>query len=131
MQQATLLDDISATVGFTATCVLSAWFGGRKLYVPATAAPDHPLVSLIGSSALRALVRDFGPGDLKIPSHRTAVRFHRDRRACELFAEGWTAARVATELDIGVRRAEQLRRELTENGWLAFATGQRQRQASD
>lgn len=127
MLQATLLDDISATVGFTAACVLSAWFGGKKLYVPATATADHPLVSLIGTSALRALVAEFGGGDLKIPAHRTSVRFYRDRRACELFAEGWTPARVADELDIGVRRAEQLRRELAANGWLAFATGRRGR----
>ena len=123
MPQATLLDDICASVGYTATCVISAWFGGRKLHVPVQAHPDHPLAVLIGHAALRALVRDWAGDDLKIPTHRTAARLHRDRRACELFAEGWTPARVADDLGIGVRRAEQLRRELDANGWLAFATG--------
>ena len=127
MPQATLLDDVCTSVGYTATCVLSAWFGGRKLYVPGTARADHPLCGLLGRSALAALVRDWGGQELKIPSQRTATRMLRDRRACELFAEGWTAARVADDLGIGVRRAEQLRRELESNGWLAFATGRASR----
>ena len=125
MPQATLLDDICANVGYTATCVISAWFGGRKLHVPVRAHPDHPLASLIGASALRALVAEFGGDDLKIPTHRTAARYHRDRQACELFAEGWTPERVANDLGIGVRRAEQLRRELEANGWLAYAAGRK------
>lgn len=127
MPQATVLDDICTSVGYTATCVLSAWFGGRKLYVPGAARPDHPLVDLIGLPALRALVRDWSGQELKVPTHRTAARFERDRRACELFAEGWTAERVAIDLGIGVRRAEQLRRELEASGWLAYATGRRER----
>lgn len=127
MPHATILDDVAATVGYTAACVLCAWYGGRKLYVPGEARPDHPLVSLIGASALRALVQEFGGADLKIPSHRTVVRMYRDRQACELFAEGWTPERVANDLGIGVRRAEQLRRELEANGWLAYATGRRDR----
>ena len=123
MPKASLLDDISSVIGFTATCVLSAWYGGKNLYVPAKAGPDHPMCSLIGDSALRALVREFGSEVLAIPGDRAAGRFSRDRRISERFAEGWTPGRVADEFAISVRRAEQLRVELTEWGWVAYASG--------
>ena len=123
MHHASLLDDLSSVIGFTATNVIAAWYGGRTLYVPAKAGPDHPMCRLIGESALRALVREFGAEILRIPGDHVALRMRRDRIACERFAEGWTPARVADELGIGLRRAQQLRVELDACGWLAYAVG--------
>lgn len=123
MHPATILDDLASVIGYTATCALSAWYGGKTLYVPAKAGPDHPMSRLIGESALRALVREFGSEILKIPGDHVAIRMRRDRIACERFAEGWIPSRVADDLGIGLRRAQQLRIELEACGWLAYAVG--------
>ena len=123
MHTATLLDDLASVIGYTATCALSAWYGGKTLYVPAKASPDHLMCRLIGESALRALVREFGSEILKIPGDNTAVRMRRDRAACEGFAAGRSAACVAADLGIGLRRAQQLRGDLEACGWLAYAVG--------
>ena len=127
MPQASILDDVSSVIGFTATSVLCAWYGGCQLYVPAKAGPDHPLVDLIGEAALRALVREFGSEHLKIPGDRSTTRYRRDRSISERFAEGWTPTRVADEFGLSLRRVEQLRAELTDWGWVAYAAGRRTR----
>lgn len=118
-----VLDDLSPIVGFTATLALAAWWADRNLYVPASARPDHPLASVIGLPALRALVAEFGGQTLAIPADVQALRFRRDRAICERFAEGWTPARVADEFELSPRRAEQLRADLVARGWLDFAAG--------
>lgn len=118
-----VLDDLSPVVGFTATLALAAWWADRNLYVPASARPDHPLASVIGLPALRALVAEFGGQTLAIPADVQALRFRRDRAICERFAEGWTPARVADEFELSPRRAEQLRVDLIARGWLDFAAG--------
>lgn len=118
-----VLDDLSPVVGFTATLALAAWWADRNLYVPATARADHPLARVIGLPALRALVVEYGGQTLAIPADVQALRFRRDRAICERFAEGWTPARVADEFELSLRRAEQLRSELLERGWLEFAEG--------
>ena len=123
MMQGTILDDLAASVGYTATRAIVTWWAGRTLYVPAQLRPGHPLASIIGEPALRALVRDFGSEILKIPSDAQDGRFRRDRSICERYCEGWTTHRVADEFDISVRRAEQIRAELVERGWMDFARG--------
>lgn len=118
-----VLDDLSPVVGFTATLAIAAWWSDRNLYVPAVARADHPLVSVIGLPALRALVAEFGGQTLPIPADAQALRFRRDRAICERYAEGWTPARVADEFELSARRAEQLRADLIDRGWLDFAAG--------
>lgn len=123
MLQSTLLDDLAPVIGFTATCALAAWYGGRMLYVPSRYYPTHPLARLIGPSALRRLVEELGSEALKIPTAAGVEQMRRERRACEMYAEGQSAADVAAELLVTVRRAEQMRVELLERGWLEFAAG--------
>ena len=109
MLQSTLLDDLAPVIGFSATCALAVWYGGRMLYVPSRYYPGHPLARLIGPSALRRLVEEMGSEALKIPAAAGVDQMRRERRACEMFAEGRTTADVAAELAVTVRRAEHSR----------------------
>lgn len=120
----TVADDVCAEIGYTATCALLAWHGGRTLYVPQhldRAGRPHPLARVIGEPALRALVRAWGGETLRLPEPTLQARMVRDRLIAERFAEGVTPARVAAELGLTERRAQQLRAELAERGWLAYA----------
>ena len=38
----TVLDDICAEIGYTATTALVAWYGGTVIYIPRVANTDHP-----------------------------------------------------------------------------------------
>lgn len=123
MLKATLLDDVCAAVGWTATCAIVAWWGGRQLYVPPEAREDHPIALVIGMPAFRALVREFG-GLAKawsIPTGGICEQYVRDRRITERYAAGATPGLVAEEFGIGLRRAQQLRVELEQRGWLEYA----------
>jgi hypothetical protein len=118
-------DDISASVGFTATVILLVWFSKQHLYVPRQAQPSHPLATLIGLPALRALVRDFGGEQLWLPEAGTFGRYARDRDVAVRLSVGDSTADVAKRFDLSERRVEQLRAELIENGILKLAEGRR------
>lgn len=56
----TVLDDLSAVIGFTATTQLSAWFGDGtgNLYTPSEVEEGQLIVRLIGMPAARAQARE-------------------------------------------------------------------------
>lgn len=119
-----ILDDLSAVVGYTATRKLAAWFGGRRLYVPQRASESHPLATLIGMPAFRALVREFaGDDDVFIPSSLEDERYLRDREIAERLAAGESAREIAARLSLTDRRIEQIRLDLAQRGWLLYAEG--------
>lgn len=122
--QSSDLDDVCSVVGYTATRKLTAWFGGRVVYVPRVSCdPDHPLAVLLGAAAFRALVGEFGGEVLRVPCLESELRYTRDRRVAERLACGASLRDVAAEFGFSVRRAQQLRRQLAENRWLAYAAG--------
>lgn len=118
--QNSVLDDLSATVGFTATVALLTWYGGRRLYVPDAAIEGHALAKLIGLPALRALVRDFRGDDLCLPSADAFSRYARDRDIAASFAAGMTPAQTAEKFGLSLRRCEQLREEMATRGVLVL-----------
>lgn len=117
------LDDICSVIGYTATRVLTAWFGGRFVAVPKNADPDHPLAVLLGFSAFRALVEAFGSQGLRIPTAGDEWRYYRDRVVAERISEGVTIEQIAAEVNLTVRRVQLLRTDLIERGWIAYASG--------
>lgn len=117
------LDDLAPVIGYRATRVIVAWFAGRRLHVPAKAAPDHPLATLLGPTAFGALVRQFAGCRLLIPTEGDEMRYKRDRNVAELIAAGWALPRVADHVGLSVRRVEQIRAEVVRNGWLEYAKG--------
>lgn len=127
MQHQLDLDDVCASVGYTATRVIAAWFGGRELLVPGTYQADHPLRFLIGDSALQALVRDLAGERLQIPHATHDERYRRERVVAELIAKGVSNDAIAQLLDLSSRRVEQLRSELELRGWLVYVSAPRMR----
>ena len=118
-----VLDDVCRVVGYTATRYLLAWYEGRQLYVPKTCDQSHPLRTLLGLRAYEALVAEFGDTRLAIPADREDRRYRRDRLVTERLADGASVEAVAHEFGITLRRAEQIRREVTDRGWLEYAGG--------
>lgn len=117
-----VLDDVCAVVGYTATRIIVAWYGGRSLYVPASVVDKHPLATLIGLPALRALSREFGGGAaLQIPSRALEDRYQCHQRIAAMLAAGATNAEVAETVGLTLRRVQQLRVELAGLGWIREA----------
>lgn len=117
------IDDICAVVGYTATRKLQAWYGGRKIYIPSNADPSHKFALAIGLPAFRALVAEFAVEVLSVPPIEEELRFHRNRDIAEKLAAGVEVPRIAAEYNISIRRVEQIRCEVIENGWLEYALG--------
>lgn len=113
-----ILEDISAEIGFTATSALVAWFGGANLYVPEKMDPDHPLARTIGEPAMRRLVAAWGGETLWIPINHAYEIDKRSREAANLLARGMGSKAVSQALGISERRVQQLRAKLEANGML-------------
>ena len=112
---ATYMDDVCAIIGFSATVRLIAWHGGSHIYVPGEATPGHPLVALMGESALRALVDEFGSQTLWIPADvnggaREAIQ--RKRTVARLIHRGHSSHQIAAETGLALRTVQRISREL-------------------
>lgn len=117
----TILDDISAVIGFTATVRIVVWKGGEQLYVPVYVSDDHPLAKLIGTSAYAALVKAFAGDTLRLPSDvgvRRSEYVTRDQRfhSIELLMrrELEDARSIAEVVSLSMRRVQQITKELGE-----------------
>ena len=104
------MDDVCAIIGFSATVRLIAWHGGSHIYVPGEATPGHPLVALMGESALRALVDEFGSQTLWIPADvnggaREAIQ--RKRTVARLIHRGHSSHQIAAETGLALRTVQR------------------------
>ena len=116
---ATVMEDVGAVVGYRAASILSYRYGGQTLYVPASPRPGHPLALLIGPSALRALVAEWGGESLRIPQPIDEVLL-RNRRIFDMLLDRTPVADIAASVGLTVRRVEQLRADLVERGWVDY-----------
>ena len=103
----TLLDDISAEIGYTATCTLRVWYGGAALRVPRTVS-QGALMTLIGEPALKRLIRRWAGEDLWIPQGHEQMRSQRDRDILKMSVSGWEPKQIADSLGLSRRRVEQV-----------------------
>ena len=83
-----LAEDLGAVVGFSNTVLICGIWGGKTLYVPEKAAADHRLATLLGDTAFRALVAEFGGETLTIPALADFGRWQRIRKAATLRLQG-------------------------------------------
>lgn len=116
------LDDVCAVVGYTATRILVVWFGGQDLWVPKQYRTDHPLNLLLGQPATKKLVESFPGERLAVPGIHDEARYRRDRLVAELLVQGVSHGAIAQFVSLTPRAVEQLRVELTERGWLIYAS---------
>jgi hypothetical protein len=117
----TNLDDIAAVIGYTPTRVIAGWFPNKNLYVPTQYRPGHPLEFLIGVSCLKRLVRAFAGQRIYVPTERQDRLVFRDREIAEAFTSGATDRVLADRYGLTLRRVEQLRRALTDNGIVDYS----------
>lgn len=118
--QNTLLDDLSAEIGFTATCALSAMYGGKSLYIPRDADPNHPIAKLIGYSAFRILVKStFGGSNIRfMPRNKAFMRFSRWRVVRDMVLDGKSADSIALVVGMTTNGVNHIRRTMEQNGIL-------------
>ncbi|QRQ86264.1 hypothetical protein [Cupriavidus oxalaticus] len=107
-----VLEDVSAEIGYTATSLLVAWFGGANLYVPAAADENHPVSRLIGLPAFRRLVAAYGSETLAIPEGHLEEIDRRNRLIAQLIAKGKGSKEIAQITGLTERRVQQLRTKI-------------------
>lgn len=120
----TTIDDIAACVGFTAATILQAWYGGRAIRLPVRLTADWGIARLIGQSAARALwerfFRELGQDRLTVPCGAEARRYERNVAIARMLAEGEPMSAVCRRFGLGLRQAQNIRRDLVADGWLWF-----------
>lgn len=78
-------------------------YAGQEFRVPVKLRSDSPLIPVIGVEAANALVSACGGTEWQIPSNR-------ERRVCELYAEGKSPNEIATALTMTTRGVRRLLR---------------------
>ncbi|MFZ6767783.1 hypothetical protein ACO0LM_11935 [Undibacterium sp. Di26W] len=118
-----LAEDISASIGYTATTALIDWRGGTSLYVPRTATEDHNIAKLIGMPAFRRLVADFGETMISLPLDYRRTRIQRDRLIGALIGKGTGVDEIARIAGLGHKQVTLIRRELETAGLIPLVLG--------
>ena len=117
----TTLDDLSSLVGFSATVRLAMFFGNRDMYLPQKATETAVIAQLVGISAMRRLVDEFGPGKISVPSLDGVVIDARNAEMLSAMRLGATDVDAAMTAGITPRRALQIRKEFMAMGMLEKA----------
>lgn len=90
-----LAEDLGAVIGFSNTLLLCGTRGGKTMYIPESANPGHLLARLLGDTAFRRLVEEWGGETLTIPSLADFGRWRRIRKAAELRVAGRSLHSIA------------------------------------
>jgi hypothetical protein len=86
------------------------------LYVPKRLKPHHRLVEILGEERAAKLVEGFGGETLQVANCQDVYRRFRDREARRMAGEGMTSSQLAEALQVSVRHARNLRREIPQGG---------------
>jgi hypothetical protein len=114
----TTLDDICAEIGYSATNIIVAWFGGDYVRVPESVSPENPISRAIGMSAMKRFVVAWGGQRLWIPAaHQFSVE-QRDRVIVDLLVSGMSHSEIGRQIGLSERRVQQLRVRLEKDGML-------------
>jgi len=114
----TLLDDISAVIGFTPTVLLASWFGGTQIRVVSKFDENHLVAKIIGVRAFERLVGTFGDTNIHIPKVAIHQRFLRWKRVHDLLLAGSSVNAIVEELGITIQHVHNIRRDLEDSGIL-------------
>ena len=114
----TVLDDLSAVIGFAAAARLSAWFGDgtSNLYVPNEVKEGQLIVRLIGMPAARALTKEWGGTHLAIPRLSGYEDDLKKKMVGRMFENGMGSREISGHLRMSERRVQQICRELEQAG---------------
>jgi hypothetical protein len=114
----TVLEDICAVIGLTATLRLSAWYGDADcgIWVPLNVEEGQVLVNLVGMPAARRLSAEWGGKALRIPKLTLYTDDVRKRLVGMMLELGFSTHECAGQLKISQRRVQQILRELEAAG---------------
>jgi hypothetical protein len=112
-----IMEDIAREIGFEAAIRLVGLHGGRTLYVPQVAKPDHHLALLLGEKPFVAFVQMYGGETLTVPRVETIDRMRRLRRVTKMVREQcYSRRKIALierlsekHIDNLLRQAEELK----------------------
>lgn len=113
-----LLDDLCADIGYTATSILAAWFGGRRIWVPPTPVEAHAIARLIGMPAFRQLASNYGGTVIHIPKNAAYTRFSRWRAVCVMLSSGKGMPEIIERTGLSMRHIKTIRRFLEDSNIL-------------
>jgi hypothetical protein len=102
------LQELKGIVGAGATLSLTAVYGGRTLYVPSKAGPDHTLTQLLGAEAAESLCRAFAGDRLSIPKPDAVLRQLRKQDIISLREQGEPVSGIAKKYNLTPRRVLQI-----------------------
>ena len=130
--QNTMLDDIAAEIGFSATLRLVAWFGDDgNCYVPVEAKEGQLLPTLIGLGAARALSARWPGEHLSIPLLSDLDVTIRRGAIAKMLASGLTTREISHILRMSERRVQQMCREMEVVGLIDPVGPPRRKKGSD
>lgn len=109
--QTSLIDDIGAAIGTTATLRLLALFGGTRLYVPETMTADHVIARALGLEAALRLSATFAREQLELSDAEDYLRLRRVRRVAGLLRAGAAARDVAELVGLSTKQVGRCRVE--------------------
>lgn len=116
-----ILEDISAEIGYTATSAIICWFGGTTLYIPQNIEGKHVLKSIIGESAFKHFVKNYGGEILSIPIEDDRLnRMRRMRRMAGMLANGLSIKQIARMEAMTVRQVHNIRSQLEQEGIISY-----------
>jgi hypothetical protein len=116
--QNTILEDISAEIGYTATSTLCGWYGGRWLRVPIHPVEGHQISTIIGQKQFRVLVASFGGECIFVPKDRAHNLTRRNRVVFDMLMRGSNVDSVAARVNCSPRWVKNIRRTLEDAGLL-------------
>lgn len=90
-----MAEDLGAVIGFSNTVLVCGIWGGKTLYVPEKVGSGHRLEGLLGETAFRRLVEEWGGETLTIPALADFGRWRRIRKAAELRVAGRSLHNIA------------------------------------
>lgn len=112
-------DRIACEIGGSPALLLAAFFGqnGKGVYVPPRATPGHVLERLLGRESFKWLCEAFGGETLSVPSLEGLKHVRNAGMIHALSKCGVSTALMASACDVSQRRVQQIREQLTREGF--------------
>lgn len=103
-----LIADLADAIGYQPTVRLIRAYGGRRLYIPRKADPEHPLSLTVGHAAATHLA-DLYPGErLELPDEQSSILDLRNRRIVAEHRRGRDVRALARDYGLSARMIRKI-----------------------
>lgn len=113
-----MAEDLGSVIGLSNTLLLCGTRGSETLYVPNQATPGHILEKLLGDTAFRRMVEEWGGETITIPALADFGRYQRIRKSARLLAMGKSLHHVALLTGVTYNQAKNDRQSAENLGIL-------------